>query len=216
MAVALSGGKDSSALLLILDYIRRHSHMKFELLGIHVRMGSYETAFLQELCKRLGADYRETSLSLPASMPSGVVCSVCARLKRGAMARVLEDEGVRKLALAHHADDMAQTILMNLAKGVGFLGFAPVVSLPGEPLQLIRPLIYLREYTLASLHRRSLIPLVGDSCPFSRETFRTKAKHALQSLELMLGREFPLRMVLAAEKARMEAFSSMAPPHEPG
>lgn len=217
MAVALSGGKDSSALLVILDYLRRHSHIEFQLLGIHVRMGTYDTTPLQELCQILDASYRETELKLPLQVPLKGVCSLCARLKRGAMARALAGEGIRKLALAHHADDAAQTLLMNLAKAGTLRVFAPSVCLPGEPLELIRPLIYLSEATLARIHKRSGIPLVGGDCPLGQETFRKKAKQALQGLKLSMGDDLPLRMVFAAEKAGLWRHSSPAPPpQDPG
>lgn len=212
VAVALSGGKDSSALLVILDYLRRYSHIKFQLLGIHVRMGTHDTTPLQELCQILDVSYRETELKLPAQVPPKGICSLCARLKRGAMARALAGEGIRKLALAHHAEDAAQTLLMNLAKGGRLRVFAPVVSLPGEPLELIRPLIYLSEATLARIHKKSRIPLVGQDCPLGQETFRKKAKQALEGLKLSMGDNLPLRMVFAAERADLWSRSNTAPP----
>jgi|YNPNPStandDraft_1061719.scaffolds.fasta_scaffold06774_6 tRNA 2-thiocytidine biosynthesis protein TtcA len=212
VGVALSGGKDSSALLVILDYLRRHSHIKFQLLGIHVRMGTYDTTPLQELCRILDTPYRETQLKLPGQLPSKGLCSLCARLKRGAMARVLVREGIRKLALAHHAEDMAQTLLMNLARGATLRVFAPSVCLPGEPLELIRPLIYVNEDTLARIHKKSRIPLVGEDCPLGQDTFRKKAKQALEGLKLSMGDKLPLRMVIAAEKAGLWSHSNPIPP----
>ncbi len=217
VAVALSGGKDSSALLVILDYLRRHSHVRFQLLGIHVRMGPYDTKPLQELCQALDTPYREVLLRLPAQVPPKGACSLCARLKRGAMAGALGQEKIQKLALAHHAEDAAQTLLMNLAKGGRLRVFAPVVSLPGEPLELIRPLIYLSEATLASIHMKSRIPLVGDGCPLGQDTFRKEAKKALDMLKLVLGEKLPLRMVLAAEKAGLwRPLDPVTPPQGPG
>lgn len=212
VAVALSGGKDSSALMVILDYLRRHSHMRFKLMGIHVRMGPYDTTPLRELCQALETPYREVRLELPEQVPPKGVCSLCARLKRGAMARILARQGIGKMALAHHADDMAQTLLMNMAKGGQLRVFPPLVSLPGENVKLIRPLIYLSEATLARIHKKSKVPLVGDGCPLGQDTFRKKAREALEGLKLSLGQELPLRMVLAAEKAGLLSHSSPAPP----
>lgn len=212
VAVALSGGKDSSALLVILDYLRRHSHMKFRLLGIHVRMGPYDTRPLQELCQVLDTPYKEVELVLSAPVPPKRVCSLCARLKRGAMAKALAGEGIKKLALAHHAEDAANTLLMNLAKGGRLRLFAPVVSLPGEPLELIRPLIYLSEATLASIHRKSRIPLVGDGCPLGQDTFRKEANKALDGLKFFLGHKLPVQMVLAVERAGLWLPANPNPP----
>jgi tRNA 2-thiocytidine biosynthesis protein TtcA len=201
VAVAHSGGKDSSALLLILDYLRRHSHLRFELLGIHVRMGQYDSAPLQALCTALHIPYMETRLEVPLELPSRGVCSLCARVKRGAMTRALVVQGIRKLAMGHHAEDLAQTFLMNLARGAGIRAFAPVVAVPGQEVELIRPVVYLREATLAAIHRRAGIPLVGEGCPLGQETFRIRAREALRSLQLCLGEDLPTRIVAALERA---------------
>lgn len=212
MAVALSGGKDSSALLVILDYLRRHSHLSFQLLGVHVRMGHYDTSSLVALCQKLQVPYREVQLEIPHGLPQRGVCSLCARLKRGAMARVLAEEGIRRLALAHHADDVAHTLLMNLGMSGSLRSFAPRVTVPGEPMELIRPLVYLREATLEAIHRRSGMPRVGEGCPFGQGAMRHRAREALRGIEAALGvKDLPLRIVAALERAGLWSSGEPAP-----
>lgn len=202
MAVALSGGKDSSALLIILDYLRRHSHLQFHLHAVHVTMGLYDTSPLEELCQKLEVPFQVVKLEVPAAPPLRGLCSLCARLKRGAMARALQAQGIRKLALGHHADDVADTLLMNLSTSGAFRSMSPKVALSGAPVELIRPLVYLREATLKAIHARAGLGVVGNTCPFGQGAPRSRARHARAALETTLGiRNFSLRAVAALERA---------------
>lgn len=202
MAVALSGGKDSSALLIILDYLRRHSHLEFHLHAVHVMMGLYDTSPLRELCKKLKVPFQELKVEIPGDPPLRGLCSLCARLKRGAMAQALRAQGIRKLALGHHADDVADTLLMNLSVYGAFRSMPPKVALSGAPVELIRPLVYLKEATLKAIHTRAGLGVAGNTCPFGQGAARSRAREARAALEAALGiRNFSLRAVAALERA---------------
>lgn len=91
VCVGLSGGKDSVTLLYILSYLRRYSHLKYDLSAIHVRTSAdYDTTLLRDYCDTLETPYIETALDVPGEVATEKVCSICARLKRGAAARALE------------------------------------------------------------------------------------------------------------------------------
>jgi tRNA(Ile)-lysidine synthase TilS/MesJ len=201
VSVGLSGGKDSSALLYILAYLRRYSHLEFILSAIHVRTSDeYSTVPLRDLCSTLEVPYLETSLTLTGESPVGSVCSICARLKRGAATRVLAEQGVRKLAYGHHADDAAETLLMNVVQNRKLGSFSPRVSVEGCQVTLIRPMIYLEAQTIAAVHRRAGLPILDFTCPYADRNVRREYRTALRLLGGSLGvRSLPLRMVHALE-----------------
>ncbi len=202
VCVGLSGGKDSVALLFILSYLRRYSHLEFDLSALHVRTSAaYDTAALITYCRRLEVPYAEVPLVLPARAATGKVCSVCARLKRGAAARALAEHGIRTLAYGHHADDVAVTLLMNLVQHKKIGSFSPKVSVEGAPLTLIRPMIYLEERTVAAVHRSAGLPLLDATCPYAQSNLRQRYRESLGLLARSIGvRGLARRVVGALER----------------
>jgi tRNA(Ile)-lysidine synthase TilS/MesJ len=187
VAVGLSGGKDSATLLFALWYLRRYGGLDCELSALHVRMAAdYDTAPLQRYCDLLEVPYLETALEVAAARKGGSVCAACARLKRGAAARVLTGAGIRTIAYGHHATDAAETLLMNVVRHGRLGSFAPKVAVPGTPLTIIRPMLYLTEETVAAVHRRLALPLLATSCPYAAGNVRAAYKEALRLLEIRL------------------------------
>jgi tRNA 2-thiocytidine biosynthesis protein TtcA len=201
VCVGFSGGRDSTTLLYILAYLRRYSHLEFGLSAIHVRTSDdYSTAVLRDLCSALEAPYFETSLRLMDHAPAGNMCSICARLKRGAAARVLAEQGIWKLAYGHHADDAAETLLMNVVQNRKLGSFSPKVCVEGCHVTLIRPMIYLDGQTIASVHRYAGLPILDLTCPYAGQNIRREYRSALRLLEGSLGvRSLSLRIVGALE-----------------
>lgn len=188
VAVGLSGGKDSVTLLYVLAYLRRHSHLRCELSAIHVRTAAeYDTAVLREYCAALELPYREEALRARPASAEERVCSACARLKRGAAVRALTEAGIQALAYGHHADDAAETLLMNLAQHGRLESFAPRLAVGGAAPAIIRPLILLSEETVAAVHRRMGLPLLAYACPYAARNVRGHYKTALRELEARLG-----------------------------
>ena len=199
IAVGLSGGKDSSALLYILAYLRRYSHLSFELSAIHMRMSAdYDTTILREYCRALEVPYLEEALEPRRDLAGERVCSICARLKRGAAARALAARGIGKLAYGHHADDAAETLLMNIVQNRKLGSFAPKVAVEGSAATIIRPMIYLTEETVAAVHRHAGLPLLDFRCPYAEHNIRTHYKEAVRRLEESLGVRPLSRLVVAA------------------
>ncbi len=188
VCVGLSGGKDSVTLLYILSYLRRYSRLGFELSALHVRVAAeYDTTPLADYCRELEVPYLETALEMLRRDVRPKVCSICARLKRGAAARALTPHGIRKLAYGHHADDVAETLLLNILQNKKLGSFSPRVSVEGAPLILIRPMVYLEERTVAAIHRHLGLPHLDMPCPYARHNLRQRYKTSLQYLAVSLG-----------------------------
>jgi tRNA 2-thiocytidine biosynthesis protein TtcA len=181
VCVGLSGGKDSTTLLYILRYLQRHSHLEFELSAIHVRTSpDYETASLRDYCDAMAIPYIEAALELPSDLAAEKACSICARLKRGAAVQALAHRGIRKLAYGHHADDAAETLLMNIVQNKKLGSFSPKVVVEDSPVTIIRPMIYLNEDTVASVHRHAGLPLLNFTCPYAQHNIRQRYKETLR------------------------------------
>jgi tRNA(Ile)-lysidine synthase TilS/MesJ len=187
VCVALSGGKDSTALLYILDYLRRYSSLDLELSAAHVITGRYTTGTLKTFCAELGVPYREVRLSrLPEARVKNH-CYLCARLKRGALFSLLSGKGIRKIAFGHYATDVAETFLMNLI-GHGKLGiFCPRVEVGAHRPVIIRPLIYLEESVIKRIHRHARLPLLDHDCPYAKDNGRACYKQLLSRLARQSG-----------------------------
>lgn len=203
VCVGLSGGTDSVTLLYMLWYVRHFSRLKFDLSAIHVRTSpEYDTDVLRRYCEELDVEYIEEPLR-PTRAPDGEkVCAICARLKRGAATSVLAGRGIAKLAYGHHADDAAETLLMNLVENRRLSSFFPKVSLLGSPVTIVRPMIYLDKETIRAVHRFVGLPVLAFECPHARHNVREKYRALIPRMEEALGRQgLSTRVVRALERA---------------
>ena len=183
VAVGLSGGKDSITLLYLLAWLKRYSHLDFELFAIHVNtFGNHDNQLLENLCKELGIQLFSDNLQRPDDLPSKSICSACARLKRGAMREICNREKISALALGHHATDAAETLLMNMLINKKLGSFCPVVQIPDSKVKIIRPMIYLTEKRIIALHKEFELPTSERKCPYEDKNQRKDYKTALQQL----------------------------------
>ncbi len=138
----------------------------------------------------------------PSPQPDRAICSLCSRLKRGAMAALCATRGITRLAYGHHATDAAETLLMNLLETRRLGCFAPRVEVAGRPVQIIRPLIALDERTVAAVHRRLGLPVTGFRCRYAPVNRRAAYKSLLTVMAGHLGlRDLPRRIVDALAQA---------------
>jgi tRNA 2-thiocytidine biosynthesis protein TtcA len=187
VAVGISGGKDSAALLYILSFFNKHSPVNFKLEPIYVHMGwDVDLKPLLQL-----ADALDLELHVEQTAIAKVVferrkeknpCALCANLRRGALHQAALRLSCNKVALGHHLDDAVQTFLLNLIYTGHMSTFKPVTYLDRTDLHLIRPLIQLPETVLSSLARRENLPLLKNPCPISGKTKRNEMAELVNDL----------------------------------
>jgi len=183
VCVALSGGRDSTTLLCILWYLRRFSHLDFNLSALHIKTDDYDTGIMKELCSEVDVPYREQEMRVGRRVWARNVCSICSHLKRGAMVDALAGTGIRKVAFAHHADDVAETLLMNIVYNRKFGSFTPKVEVPQGGIVMIRPLIYLDGPLIRRLHTHFRLPYLSFTCPYADKSARTSVRKAIARME---------------------------------
>ncbi len=191
VAVGVSGGKDSLALLKGLAELRRFYPAPFEVVALTADPGFFgkeaDYSAVQELCDSLGVEYiiRRTELYkvIFETRKESNPCSLCARMRRGILHDMTKAAGCNKLALGHHMDDAAETFMMNLLSG-GIIGsFRPVTYLSRKDLTVIRPMIFATEKEVASAARRENLPIVKSPCPMDKTSERQKVKELIAALE---------------------------------
>jgi tRNA(Ile)-lysidine synthase TilS/MesJ len=182
ICVALSGGKDSATLAYILTYLARFSHLNFSLSALHIKTGEYDTGILKALSDRLDIQYLEDRITPQPADAEQSLCYTCSRLKRGAMSRLLAQQGIRKIAYGHHADDVAETFLMNMVQNRKLGSFSPKVEVPESDMVIIRPMVYLQEVTIQRIHKLLNLPVLNWHCPHAETNIRDHYKQAVSQL----------------------------------
>jgi len=189
IAVGVSAGKDSLTLLCAMASLRRFYPKKFELCAITIDMGFEGTDFspIKELCERLDVEYH----IVPTQISKVIFdvrkeknpCSLCAKMRRGALYGYAKEIGFNKVALGHHFDDVVETFMLNLFFE-GRLGcFQPVTYLSNTEITLIRPMIYMPEKDVRYFASKAELPVVKSTCPADGNTEREEMKQLLASLE---------------------------------
>lgn len=189
VAVGVSGGKDSLALLRLLAELRDHSAVPFELLAVTLDMGYEEMDFspVADLCARLQVPYilrrtqiREIVFDIRKEENP---CALCAKLRRGILNETAVALGANKVALGHHYDDTVETFALSLIYEGRISCFLPVTYLDRTGLTLIRPMLYLHEKTIRNFAEREHLPVVHNPCPADKNTKREDVKALLYELE---------------------------------
>ena len=191
LAVGVSGGKDSVALLAGLAGVRRFLGVEFSLEAITLDncFGGVETDFspIAALCESLGVPYtvRRTGIGkiLFEERRESNPCSLCARMRRGVLHDLAKELGCNKIALGHHCDDAVETFLMNLFNEGRADCFQPVSYLSRKDLTMIRPLVFAPEREIRNAVNRAGLPVVKSRCPVDGCTERQWTKEFLAGLE---------------------------------
>lgn len=195
IAVGVSGGKDSVSLLAAMAMLRKFYPAKFELVAITIdpRFGNEDGDFsgIAELCEKLDVEYiiKRTHLAelIFDIRKESNPCSLCARMRRGALHDAAKEAGCNKVALGHHLDDVAETFIMNLFNGGTLDCFMPVTYLSRKDLYMIRPMIFARESDCARAARKENLPVIESRCPADGKTERQDVKEFLSSMEKKYG-----------------------------
>lgn len=191
IAIGISGGKDSLALLLAMAKIRDFYPQKFDIVAITLdyrfngEKGDYSQ--IKALCDELKVEYvvKETNLwqVIFEERKETNPCSLCAKMRRGILHDTAKEYGCNKIALGHHLDDAAETFMMNLLNGGTIFCFSPVSYLSKKDLYLIRPMIFLFEKDIENAAKRLELPIVKSKCPADKVTERQNVKELLAQLE---------------------------------
>ncbi len=186
--VGLSGGKDSSTLLWLLKEFLVSSKYKFPLAAGHVALRADEdTTPLADWCRSLDIPFycertqiQEIVLDVRKEKNP---CSLCAKMRRGALNDLARKHGFAKTALAHHLDDAVETLLLNTFFVGRMQSFRPLTWLDRSSLTVIRPLVYCRESEVAELAKTLQLPVFPSRCPIDGKSKRQEMKELLANLE---------------------------------
>jgi len=191
IAIGVSGGKDSMVLLAGMAGLRRFYEKKFEIAAITLdpRFGGTENDYspVERLCERLDVKFKLLRTDIGEIVfdirkePSP--CSLCAKMRRGALHDAAKSLGCNKLALGHNNDDVLETFVMNLLHEGRIGCFAPISYLSRKDITVIRPLVFAPEHAVMSCAKRSGFEIVKSRCPVDKKTARQDAKEFLDKLE---------------------------------
>lgn len=211
--VGLSGGKDSWALLQILDVLQKRAPIDFSLVAVTVDSGytDYKHGLITETCRARGWDLRVEHTTIGDVMDDildagETPCSLCARLRRGVLYRLADEVGATKIALGYHLDDFIETLLLNVFfQGALKAMPARLVSDNGRHV-VIRPLAYVTEADARAYTQESALPVIGCCCPACGDLGlqRQRVKRLIMDLE----REHP-----QVKASMLKALTNVMPRH---
>ena len=188
IAVGVSGGKDSLALLYAMKILNRFYPKKFELYAITCNVGFEGMDFtgVRKFCESINVPYEQVDTEIAKIVfednKDERPCSLCAKLRKGAMYKRLGELGINKIAYAHNKDDFIETALMSLIYEGRFYAFPPVTYLPEAGVTVIRPMMYVPEKGVANFVINQGIKVVKNTCPVDGSTKREYAKQLMEQI----------------------------------
>lgn len=197
IAVGVSGGKDSLTLLCVLSELRKFYPKKYDLCALMLDMGfdasetvgaaPSDTSEIAELCSRLGVEFHVKRTEIARVIfdvrKESNPCSLCARMRRGSLHDLAKEYGVNKLALGHHFDDAAETVMLNLFFEARIGCFSPVTYLSRKNLTMIRPLLLTEERDIKTFVKKASLPVMKSPCPMDKTSERAKMKDMLHAFD---------------------------------
>uniref|UniRef100_UPI0038B371BE tRNA 2-thiocytidine(32) synthetase TtcA n=1 Tax=Geobacter pickeringii TaxID=345632 RepID=UPI0038B371BE len=213
VAVAVSGGKDSYTLLHILEELRRRAPVKYELMALTIDSGypGFRSDVIAAHLREHGFAHHVESTThydiiREKRRPGSSYCSICARLKRGALYTLAQRFGCNKLALGHHLDDFVETLLLNQFYVGSLKAMAPRMLADNGETTVIRPLVYVEEREIIPFARGNRFPVVCCCCPVcgKADLQRKRMKELLKELE----KENP-----AVKRSLLRALANVQPRH---
>ena len=191
--VGLSGGKDSWALMQILDVLRVRAPIDFTLVAVNVNSGyrDFRHDLVTNACAERGWEVRVEHTTIGAIMDDvlddgDTPCSLCARLRRGVLYRLAKEVGATKIALGHHMDDFVETVLLNLFFQGSLKAMPARLVSDNKQHIVIRPLVYVTEAEARGYTQEMGLPVIGCCCPACGDLSlkRQRIKRLIADLEL--------------------------------
>ncbi|HUE88020.1 MAG TPA: tRNA 2-thiocytidine(32) synthetase TtcA [Vicinamibacterales bacterium] len=211
--VGLSGGKDSWALLQVLDVLRQRAPIRFSLVAVNVDSGydGYQHQQIAGACAARGWEFHHESTSIGAVIDDKLAadatpCSLCARLRRGVLYRWASKVGATKIALGHHLDDFVETLLLNLFFAGALKAMPARLVSDNKAHIVIRPLVYVTEAEARAYAKENELPVIGCCCPACGDLSlqRQRVKRLIMELE----REHP-----NVKASMLKALGNVMPRH---
>jgi tRNA 2-thiocytidine biosynthesis protein TtcA len=211
--VGLSGGKDSWALIQILDVLRRRAPIKFSICALNVNSGykDFKHDVVTNACAERGWEVHIEHTTIGAVMDDilddgETPCSLCARLRRGVLYRMADSMGATKIALGHHMDDFVETLLLNVFFQGALKAMPARLTSDNGKYTVIRPLVYVTEGEALAYTQENALPIIGCCCPACGDLSlkRQRLKRMIAELEL----EHP-----DIKNSMIKAISNVAPRH---
>ena len=185
VGVGVSGGKDSLVLLVLLAELKKYVPFHLEAITIDMGLGM-DYSGIEALCRELEVPYTIVKTEIGPIIfdyrKEKNPCSMCAKMRRGALNQALLDRNLSKLALGHHYDDAVETFLMSLLYEGRISCFQPVTKLDRTGITQIRPMLYIHEKTVDNFARRRDLPVITNRCPVDKETKREEVKQLIYQL----------------------------------
>lgn len=188
IVVGLSGGKDSMALLYALSLYKKFSPQKFDLAAVTLSMGfdNFDLSPVEKFCKDIDVPFTVIHTEIAKIVfdirKESNPCSLCAKMRRGALHNTVLDMGFNKIALGHHADDVIETMFLSMLYEGRINTFKPVTYLDRKKIYSIRPLVYVKEKEIIGAVKKHSIPVVKSPCPMDKNTKREEIKEMLSGI----------------------------------
>ena len=188
IAVGVSGGKDSMVLLAAMKHLQTYYPKPFELAALTIEIGFPDMDYgpVAEYCKSLDIPYVQIKTDIREIVfdirKESNPCSLCAKMRRGALNTAMKEHGFNKLALGHHFDDAVETFMMSLLFEGRLNCFKPVTYMSRMDVTQIRPMVYAGELRIANLAESLGLPVVHNTCPEDESSQRAEIKGLLADM----------------------------------
>lgn len=212
IAIGISGGKDSLTLLYALASMRRFYPKKYSLIAITVDLGwnNFDLTEIENLCNELDVEYHIIKTDIYNIVfnerKETNPCSLCAKMRKGALNNAIKDLGCNKVAYAHHKDDVVDTLMLSIIYEGRIHTFSPVTNLDKTGIQVIRPLLYLHEKDVWAFVNKYNVPVVKSPCPVDKHTKREYVKDLLKDIN-QTAPGVKDRMFTAVKEAKLEGWN---------
>ena len=210
VAVGISGGKDSLALLYALSLYQKFAPESFDLVGVMIDLGFEGTegpvGKIKEFCDGIGVEFvvEKTDIAdvVFNQRKEKNPCSLCSKMRRGALNTVVKRIGANKLALGHHSDDVLDTFLLSFIYEGRLSTFMPVTYLDRMDVTVIRPFVYAEEGDIKGAIKRFELPVMTSPCPADKHTQREYMKQLVQNIckDIPIARDRMTQAVVSSER----------------